>query len=264
MSYCHLLPGSYSNISFTFGKDHIYGIDAFRIPNVMKNHVTARASSFPDCLALDNSNSILTVNKTGGGNGLVTSIPEGINCGPTCSAGFPESVIVTLTAAADTGSEFSGWSGDCTVDGQVTIDADKTCTATFNDIDLDDDDVADGIDNCLEDYNPDQADFDGDGIGDVCDQCPDDPLKTELGICGCGVADTDTDADGTADCNDQCPIDSANDADSDGVCGDIDNCPNIFNPNHKDSDKNGVGDICDSCNFYLIPNKLGGAIVICL
>lgn len=64
--------------------------------------------------------------------------------------------------------------------------------------------------------------------------------------------------------NDQCPIDAANDADSDGVCGDIDNCPNIFNPNQKDSDKNGIGDICDNCNFYLIPNKNGGAAVICL
>jgi hypothetical protein len=37
------------------------------------------------------------------------------------------------------------------------------------------------------------------------DQCPDDPNKTEPGICGCGVADTDTDGDGTPDCNDQCP-----------------------------------------------------------
>ena len=38
------------------------------------------------------------------------------------------------------------------------------------------------------------------------DLCPDDPLKTEPGICGCGVADTDADSDGTADCIDACPL----------------------------------------------------------
>ncbi|MCP3876982.1 MAG: hypothetical protein GY701_01105 [Sulfitobacter sp.] len=37
------------------------------------------------------------------------------------------------------------------------------------------------------------------------DQCPDDPDKTEPGICGCGVADSDNDGDGVADCNDACP-----------------------------------------------------------
>jgi hypothetical protein len=36
-----------------------------------------------------------------------------------------------------------------------------------------------------------QADF-----GDVKDGCLDDPDKSEPGICGCGVPDTDTDGDG--------------------------------------------------------------------
>jgi hypothetical protein len=39
------------------------------------------------------------------------------------------------------------------------------------------------------------------------DFCPDDPLKSEPGVCGCGVPDVDTDQDGTIDCNDNCPED---------------------------------------------------------
>ncbi len=37
---------------------------------------------------------------------------------------------------------------------------------------------------------------------EIEDLCPDDPNKTEPGICGCGVPDTDTDGDGAADCID--------------------------------------------------------------
>ncbi|MBI4818769.1 MAG: hypothetical protein HY791_21040 [Deltaproteobacteria bacterium] len=38
--------------------------------------------------------------------------------------------------------------------------------------DLDGDDVADGVDNCLGVQNADQADHDDDGRGDACDDCP--------------------------------------------------------------------------------------------
>ncbi|MBK9631959.1 MAG: hypothetical protein IPO62_12995 [Saprospiraceae bacterium] len=49
------------------------------------------------------------------------------------------------------------------------------------------------------------VDSDGDGTMDVCDNCPEDPNKTEPGICGCGTSDVDSDCDGIADCNDICP-----------------------------------------------------------
>ena len=42
---------------------------------------------------------------------------------------------------------------------------------------------------------------------DCVDACPHDAAKTDLGQCGCGVADVDTDADGVANCNDNCEND---------------------------------------------------------
>jgi hypothetical protein len=61
------------------------------------------------------------------------------------------------------------------------------------------------------------TDSDGDGTPDCNDNCPDDPAKTEPGVCGCGVADTDSDGDGTPDCNDNCPSDP--NKTEPGICG---------------------------------------------
>ncbi|RIK34894.1 MAG: hypothetical protein DCC55_31965, partial [Chloroflexi bacterium] len=75
----------------------------------------------------------LTVSRTGNGSGTVTSTPAGIDCGATCSADYNHNTSVTLTAAASTGSTFSGWSGACTGTGScvVTMDAAKNVTANF-------------------------------------------------------------------------------------------------------------------------------------
>jgi len=45
---------------------------------------------------------------------------------------------------------------------------------------------------------------------------------------------------------DFCPFDANDDADGDGLCGDVDNCPNNSNPLQEDSDSDGVGDACDT------------------
>jgi Divergent InlB B-repeat domain len=76
----------------------------------------------------------LTVNKDGTGSGTVTSNPVGIDCGATCANDFDANTVVTLTAHADTGSTFTGWTGaTCsgTGDCPVTMTAAETVTATF-------------------------------------------------------------------------------------------------------------------------------------
>jgi hypothetical protein len=51
MSYCHLRTGGYGNIALTFGQDHPFGEDPWRVPTVMNSHVTSRAQSYPTCLS---------------------------------------------------------------------------------------------------------------------------------------------------------------------------------------------------------------------
>jgi len=70
-----------------------------------------------------------------------------------------------------------------------------------------------------------------------CDFCPDDPDKTEPGICGCGVADTDTDQDGTPDCNDECPDDPNKTEPGSAGCG-------VAEP---DTGKEGEPEVEDQC-----------------
>jgi hypothetical protein len=74
-----------------------------------------------------------SVSSDGTGGGTVTSSPAGINCGTTCTAIYNSGTIVTLSAAPDSSSILSGWSGACTGTGActVTMDADKSVTATF-------------------------------------------------------------------------------------------------------------------------------------
>lgn len=75
----------------------------------------------------------LVVITAGSGQGTVTSAPNGINCGATCTADFPLGTTVTLTAASDPTSGFNGWSGPCSGTGvcAITLDKDQSVIATF-------------------------------------------------------------------------------------------------------------------------------------
>ena len=75
----------------------------------------------------------LAVTTTGAGSGQVTSSPAGIDCGATCAADFVMDSEVTLTATPASGSDFAGWSGDCTGTGTctVTMSQARNVTASF-------------------------------------------------------------------------------------------------------------------------------------
>jgi len=116
--------------------------------------------------------------------------------------------------------------------------------------------AGDGLGDTLLPYNSSGNIFSGgDFLPLAEDNCPFDPDKTEPGVCGCGVADTDSDGDGRADCIDNCPATpnpGQEDTDSDGVGDACDNCPATPNPGQEDTDSDGVGDACDNCPA--IPN----------
>ena len=64
----------------------------------------------------------LTVGKSGTGTGTVTG--TGINCGTDCSENYVYGTVVNLTASANTGSTFTGWTGCDSVNS-------NTCTVTM-------------------------------------------------------------------------------------------------------------------------------------
>jgi hypothetical protein len=75
----------------------------------------------------------LTVTHEGTGAGVIISDPAGINCGGDCAETLDFGTVITLTAVANVGSTFAGWSGACsgTAACVLTIEQTEVVTATF-------------------------------------------------------------------------------------------------------------------------------------
>ena len=74
----------------------------------------------------------LTVSIAGPGDGTVTSIPAGIDCGSDCSESYPAWTQVGLVPHPGPKMKLTGWSGDADCDGGVvTLDHNTSCTAAF-------------------------------------------------------------------------------------------------------------------------------------
>ncbi|WP_447962504.1 FG-GAP-like repeat-containing protein [Nitrospira sp. Ecomares 2.1] len=76
----------------------------------------------------------LQIVPTGRGSGTVTSSPAGISCGSDCSEFFSSGTGVTLTAVANPGSLFLGWSGGAcsgTAPCVLPLTANTTVSAVF-------------------------------------------------------------------------------------------------------------------------------------
>jgi hypothetical protein len=76
----------------------------------------------------------LNVLYSGTGEGVVTSTPDGINCGANCTASFTLGTSVSLHAEPSQYSLFTGWTiGQCTgtSDCGLTMNDDATTTALF-------------------------------------------------------------------------------------------------------------------------------------
>lgn len=76
----------------------------------------------------------ITVTKAGTGGGNVDSADKRIACGNKCTSPYAAGTAVTLTAKANSGSTFAGWSGACTGTAActVSINGANNVTATFN------------------------------------------------------------------------------------------------------------------------------------
>jgi hypothetical protein len=116
----------------------------------------------------------LTVAGAGTGNGTVTA--TGISCTITagstsgdCSESYPDGTSVTLTATAASGSTFAGWTNCDAPSGNqctMTMNANKTVTATFNILGPANDNFANA-----QDISGDSGNITGSNVGATKEPC---------------------------------------------------------------------------------------------
>jgi subtilisin family serine protease len=123
------LPGATIPVTFSVANLAANGsLGALMLHHHNKTGMTAEVLTVPTVTAYP-----LTVTVAGTGMGAVTSAPVGIGCPGTCASAFAAASSVTLSAVANAGSTFTGWSGACTGTGTctVTMSSAMSVTATF-------------------------------------------------------------------------------------------------------------------------------------
>lgn len=83
------------------------------------------ALAFGSGLGYTAFNLTVSITKTAGGSGSVTSGDGKINCGATCVAAYNLNSSVNLTATPAAGSVFTGWGGACSGTGGCTVSITK-------------------------------------------------------------------------------------------------------------------------------------------
>jgi hypothetical protein len=77
-----------------------------------------------------------TVSARSAGTGTGNVAGGGLDCGPLCDTAVPAGTALKVTATADSGSRFTGWSGACAGAGlgpcTIKVDKDLTIGAGFN------------------------------------------------------------------------------------------------------------------------------------
>lgn len=126
-------------------------------------------------------------------------------------------------------------------------------------------------DNCPFVYNPRQYDYDRDDVGDRCDNCPynSNPDQTDTDNNGEGDAcAVDIDGDGENLSGHNHPLHSSQRflnlkltficiwRNSSGILNEKDNCPYVYNVDQRDTDLDGVGDMCDNCPLEHNPDQV--------
>jgi subtilisin family serine protease/subtilase family serine protease len=137
---------TFSNLDSTsdWVESPLYDLSAYKGLSIRLNFLVKTDFSNPTCFRVDDAvvmvttpmQQPLTVIKAGNGDGTVTPDSGVLTWnGNTGTTNYDNCTVVTLTAHADTGSTFAGWSGSgCSGTGTctVTMDAAMDVTATFD------------------------------------------------------------------------------------------------------------------------------------